>query len=72
REIPGMAEAMRNEGYKKTPRAMISRGVVGIRRETLIINLPGSPRGVRENFEVLLPVLPHVLEKLKGDPSECA
>ncbi|MBI4715873.1 MAG: MogA/MoaB family molybdenum cofactor biosynthesis protein [Nitrospirae bacterium] len=72
REIPGMAEAMRSEGCKKTPRAMISRGIVGIRRETLIINLPGSPKGARESLEVLLPVLSHVLEKLKGDPSECA
>ena len=71
RQVPGMAEAMRSEGYKKTPRAMISRAVVGIRRETLIINLPGSPKGVRESMEVLLPVLPHVLEKLKGDPTEC-
>jgi molybdenum cofactor synthesis domain-containing protein len=71
REVPGMAEAMRSEGYKKTPRAMISRAVVGIRKETLIVNLPGSPKGVRESIEVLLPVLPHVLEKLKGDPSEC-
>jgi molybdenum cofactor synthesis domain-containing protein len=71
REVPGMAEAMRSEGYRKTPRAMISRAVVGIRKETLIVNLPGSPKGVRESLEVLLPVLPHVLEKLKGDPSEC-
>jgi molybdenum cofactor synthesis domain-containing protein len=72
REIPGMAEAMRSEGYKKTPRAMISRGVVGTRKETLIINLPGSPKGVRESFDVLLPILSHVLEKIKGDPAECA
>lgn len=71
RQIPGMAEAMRSEGYKKTPRAIISRGVVGIRGRTLIINLPGSARGVREGFEVLLPVIPHVLEKLRGDDSEC-
>lgn len=71
KEIPGMAEAMRREGYAKTPRAMISRGVVGFRGKTLIINLPGSPKGVRESFEVLLPVLSHVLEKIHGDPSEC-
>ncbi len=72
REIPGMAEAMRSEGYKKTYRAMISRGVVGTRKETLIINLPGSPKGVRESFNVLLPILSHVLEKIKGDPAECS
>ncbi len=71
RELPGMAEAMRSEGIKKTPHAMLSRAVAGIRKQTLIINLPGSPRAVRENLSVVLPAVPHAIEKLKGDPSEC-
>lgn len=70
--VPGMAEAMRAASLAFTPHAMLSRAIVGVRRRTLIVNLPGSPRGVRENFEVLLPVLPHALAKLKGDPSDCA
>lgn len=72
RPVPGMAEAMRAEGLKHTPHAMLSRGLVGVRRATLIINLPGSPRGALENLEVILPALPHALEKLGGDPNDCA
>jgi molybdenum cofactor synthesis domain-containing protein len=72
RELPGMAEAMRAESLKKTPRAMISRAVAGIRKQTLIINLPGSPRAVRENLVVVLPAIAHAVEKIKGDPSDCA
>jgi molybdopterin adenylyltransferase len=72
REIPGMAEAMRRESMLKTPHAMISRAVAGIRKTTLIINLPGSPRGVRENLAVILPALKHAIEKIKGDQSDCA
>jgi molybdopterin adenylyltransferase len=72
RELPGMAEAMRSESLKKTPHAMISRAVAGVRKQTLIINLPGSPRAVRENLAVVLPALPHAVEKIKGDPSDCA
>lgn len=71
-QVPGLAEAMRAESLKKTPHAMLSRALTGVRRHTLIINLPGSPKGVRENLEVVLPALPHALAKLKGDPSDCA
>lgn len=71
RELPGMAEAMRAESLRKTPHAMISRAVAGIRKQTLIVNLPGSPRAVRENLLVILPALPHAIEKIKGDPSDC-
>ncbi len=72
RELPGMAEAMRAESLKKTPHAMISRAMAGIRKQTLIVNLPGSPKAVRENLGVILPALPHTIEKIKGDPSDCA
>lgn len=70
-EIPGIAEAMRQEGRRKTPYAMISRAVAGVRGKTLIINLPGSPRAVQENMEVILPVLSHTIEKIKGSTEEC-
>jgi molybdopterin adenylyltransferase len=72
RELPGMAEAMRAESLKKTAHAMISRSIAGIRKQTLIVNLPGSPRAVRENLAVILPALSHAVEKIKGDPSDCA
>jgi molybdopterin adenylyltransferase len=72
REIPGMAEAMRRQSAAVTPHAMISRALAGIRGRTLIINLPGSPKGARENLSVLLPALTHAIEKIKGDDSECA
>jgi molybdenum cofactor synthesis domain-containing protein len=72
REIPGMAEAMRRESSAKTPHGMISRAVVGIRKQSIIINLPGSPRGARENLSVILPALRHAVEKIKGDESDCA
>ncbi len=71
KEIPGMAEAMRRASAAKTPHAMISRAIVGIRGTSLIVNLPGSPRGARENLEVLLPAIPHAVEKIKGDETEC-
>lgn len=72
RELPGMSEAMRAESLKKTPNAMISRAVCGIRGQSLIVNLPGSPKAVRENLAVVMPALNHTIEKIKGSPSECA
>lgn len=71
KEIPGMAEAMRSASLLKTSRAMLSRGKVGIRGESLIINFPGSLKAVRENLEVVLPVIPHALEKIGGETSDC-
>jgi molybdopterin adenylyltransferase len=71
KEVPGMAEAMRHESAAVTPHAMISRAVVGIRGCSLIVNLPGSPRSVRENLAVILPALKHAVEKIKGDDAEC-
>ncbi|SPD73879.1 Molybdopterin adenylyltransferase [uncultured Desulfobacterium sp.] len=71
-QVPGMAEAMRAESLKKTPHAMISRAMVGVRKSCLIINLPGSPKGARENLSVVLPALNHALSKLTGDMSDCA
>jgi molybdenum cofactor synthesis domain-containing protein len=69
REAPGIAEAMRSKTLEKTPMAMISRGVAGTRKRSLIINLPGSPRGVRECLEVVLPVLQHAVALLRQDPT---
>ena len=67
REAPGLAEAMRFETAKINPKAMLSRGVCGIRNNTLIINLPGSPKGVKECFEVIKPVLQHAINLLSGE-----
>jgi molybdenum cofactor synthesis domain-containing protein len=66
REAPGVAEAIRAESLKMTPMAMISRGVCGVRSGTLIINLPGSPKAVKESFAVIAPVLPHAIDLLEG------
>ena len=74
REVPGMVEAIRVQTLKKTPMAMLSRSVAGIRGHTLIVTLPGSPKAVRECLEVIAPVLPHALEILKdrarGHPTD--
>ena len=72
RLIPGMAEVMRAVSMGKTPHAMISRAVAGVRGRTLIINLPGSPKGAIENLEAVLPAIPHAIAKIQGDPSDCA
>nr|MBA3242412.1 MogA/MoaB family molybdenum cofactor biosynthesis protein [Acidobacteriota bacterium] len=66
REVPGIAEAMRAESLKKTPTAMLSRGVCGVRSGALIVNLPGSPAAVRECFAVLRPVVSHAIALLAG------
>jgi molybdenum cofactor synthesis domain-containing protein len=72
RLVPGLAEAMRVETLKKTPLAMLSRAVAGIRNRTLIINLPGSPKAVEECLQAILPALPHAIEVIKGEAGECA
>src|SRR6185436_13246719 len=67
KEAPGLAEAMRSETLKNTPFAMLSRGISGIRNQTLIVNLPGSPKAVQECFDVIKPVLEHAVNLLKGN-----
>ena len=69
RDAPGLAEAMRSASLVKTSHAMLSRSVAGIRGRTLIINLPGSPKGALENLQVVIPVLEHAIQLLKEDPS---
>ena len=69
RDAPGLAEAMRAASLSITPHGMLSRIVTGIRKRTLIINLPGSPKGALENLETVLPVLPHAIQLLRDDPA---
>ncbi|MDQ2693657.1 MAG: MogA/MoaB family molybdenum cofactor biosynthesis protein, partial [Chloroflexota bacterium] len=69
REAPGLADAMRAASLRITPHAMLSRIVTGIRKNVLIVNLPGSPKGAVENLQVILPVLPHAVQLLHEDPS---
>ena len=71
RLIPGFGEVMRAKSLLKTPHAMISRAVAGIRGQTLIINLPGSPKGAIENLEAVWPAVPHAVAKIQGDSAEC-
>ncbi len=71
KEAPGISEAIRQKSLCITPMAMLSRGVSGIRGSTLIINLPGSPKAVRESLETVIPVLPHIVETLSGDSLSC-
>ena len=70
-EVPGIAEAMRRAGLRKTAHAVWSRGIAGIRRRSLIINLPGSEKGARESIEAVLPALAHGLYKIKGGTADC-
>jgi molybdopterin adenylyltransferase len=72
RETPGISEAIRADGMKKTPKAMLSRAVSGIRKRTLIINLPGSEKSVREGLAAVIGVLPHGIEILHGESADCA
>lgn len=70
REMPGLAEALRFEGYRKTPLALLSRGIAGLRGRCLIVNLPGSPRAVSEGMEILGPILPHAIQMARGEDLE--
>ena len=72
KEVPGISEIIRSESFKQTNRTILSRGVAGIRKESLIINLPGSPKGVKESLEIILEALPHGIEIIKGQVNECA
>ena len=71
REAPGFSELIRMEGQKKTPRSILSRGVSGIRKSTLIINLPGSIKGVKDSLELIYQPLPHGIDILTGEDAEC-
>ncbi|MBU1405410.1 MAG: MogA/MoaB family molybdenum cofactor biosynthesis protein [Proteobacteria bacterium] len=71
REIPGIGEAMRLASLQKTPNAILSRGIAGIRKQSLIINLPGSKKAARENLEAVLPALQHAIYKIKGGSKDC-
>ena len=70
REMPGLAEVLRFQGYRHTPLAVLSRGIAGIRGQTIIVNLPGSPKAVREGMETLVPILPHAVRMVRGVDTE--
>ena len=72
RVIPGFGEEMRRKSLEKTPNALISRAMAGIRGKSLIVNLPGSPKGAIENLEAVWPAIPHAVAKIQGDKSDCA
>jgi len=71
KQIPGIAEAMRHASLQKTPNAILSRGIAGIRKQSLIINLPGSQKAALENLEAVLPALSHAIYKIKGGMKDC-
>jgi molybdopterin biosynthesis enzyme MoaB len=71
REVPGMAEAMRAASFAITPKSVISRGRAGIRKRSLIINLPGSRKAALENIQVILPAIPHAIDKIQGEDGDC-
>lgn len=71
KEVPGIPEVMRQKSLEKTPHAMLSRARAGICNKTFIVNLPGSPKAVKENLEVILPALPHAVETLRGKVVDC-
>jgi molybdopterin adenylyltransferase len=70
RRVPGIAEALRADAIKNTPHGLLGRGVAGIRGQTLIVNLPGSPGGCRDGFALIMPALPHAVQLISGDNSE--
>ena len=72
KDLPGFAEAMRMESFKITPFSLISRAICGIRDQSIVINLPGSPKAAAECLSFVYKAIPHALEKVKGDPSDCA
>ena len=71
KEVPGIEETMRMKGLQKTPHSMLSRGVAGVSKGSLIVNLPGSPKAVKESLEVVLPAVPHALDIISGRGGEC-
>ncbi len=71
KEVPGIEEAMRMKGLEKTPHSMLSRGVAGVSKGSLIVNLPGSPKAVKESLQVVLPAIPHALDIISGRGGEC-
>ena len=72
RLVPGLVEAMRAESFKKSPAGILSRAVAGLRRRSLVINLPGSPQAVKECLAIIMPAIPHAIEVLRGEAAECA